>query len=259
MHLDMKKLLIIANWKMNPDAPGRAALLANKIERSLARVRNVDVVIAPPFPFLLPIAAVIKRAKLGSQNVFWQDCGPYTGEVSWHQLKHIKVDYVIVGHSERKIFLGETDEMIHDKVRILLENNMTPILCVGERERVGDDIPEIVGEQIRAALKGIKKSLLKKLVIAYEPIWAISTMPNARPDTPASAFQAVIYIRKVMSELYGRTMGDEIQIIYGGSVNAKNIKGFLEEGRMQGALVGGASLDAAEFGEIVAIASRAGK
>ena len=231
-------------------------MLANKIERSLARVRNIDIVIAPPFPFLLPIAAVVKRAKIGAQNVFWQDCGPYTGEVSWHQLKYLKADYAIVGHSERKLFLGETDEMIHNKVRVLLENSMTPILCVGERERLGDDIPEIVGEQIKAALKGIKKNILKKLVIAYEPIWAISTMPNARPDTPINAFRATIYIRKIISELYGRTAGNEVQIIYGGSVNAKNIKGFLEEGRMQGALVGSASLDAVEFAEIVAIASR---
>ena len=252
----MAKPLIIANWKMNPDAPGRAVLLANKIERSLARIRNVDVIIAPPFPFLLPIAAVIKRAKLGSQNVFWQDCGAYTGEVSWHQLKHLKVEYVIVGHSERKLFLGETDEMINRKIRILLEQGMTPILCVGERERVGDDIPDIVGEQIRVALKGIKKNILKKLVIAYEPIWAISTMPNARPDTPASAFRATIYIRKIVSELYGRVAGDGVRIIYGGSVNTRNIKAFLEEGRMQGALVGGASLDPAEFAEIVTIASR---
>lgn len=252
----MKKFLIIANWKMNPDSAGRAALLANKIERSLARVRNVDIIIAPPFPFLLPIAAVVKRVKLGSQNVFWQDCGPYTGEVSWRQLKHLKADHVITGHSERKLFLGETDEMIHNKIRILLENGMIPILCVGERERAGDDIPEIVGEQIRAALKGIKKNFLKKLVIAYEPIWAISTMPNARPDTPINAFRAMIYIRKIISELYGRAVGNEVQIIYGGSVNAKNIKAFLEEGRMQGALVGGASLDAAEFAEIVMIASR---
>lgn len=252
----MTKFLIVANWKMNPDSAGRAALLAHKVERFLARVRNVEVILAPPFPFLLPMAAVVKRAKLGSQNVFWQDCGPYTGEVSWHQLKHLKVDYVIVGHSERKLFLGETDEMIRNKVQALLENSMTPILCVGERERLGDDIPEIVGEQIKAALKGIKKNLLKELVIAYEPIWAISTMPNARPDTPASAFQAMIYIRKIVSELYGRSMGNEIQIIYGGSVNARNIKGFLEEGRMQGALVGGASLDATEFAEIVMTASK---
>ncbi|TSC71613.1 MAG: triosephosphate isomerase (TIM) [Parcubacteria group bacterium Gr01-1014_70] len=130
---------------------------------------------------------------------------------------------------------------------------------VGERERAGDDIPDIVGEQIKAALKGVKKSLLKKLIIAYEPIWAISTMPDARPDTPASAFRATIYIRKVVSELYSRAIGDEVRIIYGGSVNAKNIKAFLEEGRMQGALVGGASLDAGEFAEIVGLASRIGK
>lgn len=252
----MIKPLIVANWKMNPDAPGRAVLLANKIERSLARIRNVDVVLAPPFPFLLPIAAVVKRTKLGAQNVFWEDAGAYTGEVSWRQLKHIKINHVIIGHSERKLFLNETDEMIHNKVRALLENGMTPILCVGERERIGDDIPEIVGTQIKAALKGIKKTFIKKLVIAYEPIWAISTMPDARPDTPASAFRAVIYIRKIMSELYGRNIGEEVRIIYGGSVKAKNIRAFLEEGRMQGALVGGASLDAVEFAEIAASASR---
>ena len=250
------KPLIVANWKMNPDAPGRAALLANKIERSLARIRNVEVVIAPPFPFLLPIAAVVKRARLGAQNVFWQDIGPYTGEVSWHQLKHIRVEHVIVGHSERRQFCGETDEMIHKKIVVLLENNMMPILCVGEREREGDDIPEIVGAQIKAAVAGIKKGVIKKLVIAYEPIWAISTTAGARPDTPANAFRAMMYIRKIVSSLYGRVAAEEMRIIYGGSVHAKNISGFLEEGHMQGALVGGASLDAMEFAEIIRIASR---
>lgn len=252
----MVKPLIIANWKMNPDAPGRAALLAHKIERSIARIRNVDVVIAPPFPFLLPIAAVIRRAKLGSQNVFWRDIGAYTGEVSWYQLKNLKVEHVIVGHSERRLFLGETDEMVNKKVRALLENGMTAILCVGERERVGDDIPEVVGEQIEAALKGIKKRFIKKLVIAYEPIWAISTMPNARPDSPENAFRAMIYIRKVLASLYDRAVSMEVRIIYGGSVKANNVNGFLQEGHMQGALVGGASLDQEEFVEIVSIASR---
>lgn len=253
----MKKL-IIANWKMNPDAPGRAVLLANKIERSLSRIRNVEVVIAPPFPFLLPIAGIIKRATLGAQNVYWQDTGSYTGEVSWHQLKHLKVNYVIIGHSERRIFLGETDEMVNNKIRVLLENGMKPILCVGEQDRIDDDIPEVVGKQIQAALKGIKKNIIKNLVIAYEPVWAISTMPHARPDTPINAFRATIYIRKIISELYGRSISEQIKIIYGGSVKAKNIAGFLEEGRMQGALVGGASLDAGEFSEIVMVASRVG-
>ncbi len=253
----MTKPLIIANWKMNPDTAGRATLLANKMERFIARIRNVDVVLAPPFPFLLPIAAVTKKAKLGAQDVFWKDAGAYTGEVSWFQLKSLRAMHVIVGHSERRIFLNEDDKMVREKVHALLANSMTPILCVGERERIGDDIPQIVGEQIETALKDIKKNFVKKLVIAYEPIWAISTMPGARPDTPASAFRAMMYIRKVVSDMCGRAVADEVRIIYGGSVSAKNISGFLQEGHMQGALVGGASLDPAEFAEIVAIASRA--
>ncbi|MDP3770525.1 MAG: triose-phosphate isomerase [Candidatus Sungbacteria bacterium] len=249
------KPLIIANWKMNPDAPGRAVLLANKIERLISRTRNVEVVIAPPFPFLLPIAAVLKRAKLGVQNVFWEDTGAYTGEVSSHQLKHLRVEYAIVGHSERRIFLGETDEMIHKKVVALLASGIVPILCVGERERVENHIPEVVGMQIEAALVGVKKGFMKKLVIAYEPIWAISTMPHAKPDTPEQAFRAMVYIRNVVTRLYGRTTSEDIKIIYGGSVKAKNIEGFLRDGHMQGALVGGASLDPNEFSEIVKIAS----
>ena len=250
-----KKFLIVANWKMNPDAPGRAAILADKIEVKLARVPHVEVVIAPPFSFLLPIASVLKRVKLGAQNVFWEDAGPYTGEVSWSQLKHLNVEYVIVGHSERRLFLGETDEMINKKVGVLLRNGLTPILCVGERERTGADIPEIVGMQIEGALKGIKKGMIKRLVIAYEPVWAISTMPNARPDTPELAFRAMVYIRKVLVDLYGRTASEQIRVIYGGSVNAKNITQFLQDGRMEGALVGSASLDPNEFSEIIKLAS----
>lgn len=249
------KPLIIANWKMNPDSAGQAVLLANKIERLISRTHHVEVVLAPPFPFLLSIASVLKRAKLGAQNVCWEDTGPYTGEVSWRQLKHLKVEYVIVGHSERKIFLGETDEMINKKVRALLANGITAVLCVGEQKRTGDDIPEVVGMQIEAALAGVKRGFLKKLVIAYEPIWAISTTLYAKPDTSENAFRAMIYIRQVVSKLYGRKASEDITIIYGGSVKAKNIDGFLRDGHMQGALVGGASLNPSEFLEIVKKAS----
>ncbi len=252
----MKKPLVVANWKMNPDAPGRAAVLANKIERSIASIRGVEVVIAPPFPFLLPVAAVIKRAKLGSQDAYWEDAGAHTGEVSWHQLKHMRVMHVIVGHSERRFMMGETDEMIRHKVAALAENSMTPILCVGERERKSDGIPDIVGAQIEAALTGIKKTYLKNLVIAYEPVWAISTTPNSRPDTPANALRAMMYIRDAVSRLFDRVTGDDVRVIYGGSVTGGNITGFLEEGRMQGALVGGASLDPVEFKKIVTAAAR---
>lgn len=251
----MKKYLIIANWKMNPDSPGRAVILASKLDQSIRGVKNVDVVIAPPFPFLLPISAVLKRAKLGAQNMSWEDVGPFTGEVSWRQLKHIKADYVIIGHSERKMYLGETDDMINKKVRAALENGLRPVCCVGERERDEDAIPAVVGEQLVAALRGVKKQHIKRLIIAYEPIWAISTMPGAMSDTSANAHSTALYLRKVVVDLYDRKTADEMRIIYGGSVHAKNVGQFLREGMMQGALVGGASLDPKEFTDILRAAS----
>jgi triosephosphate isomerase len=248
----MKKL-IVANWKANPVNLREALVLAQKTElaASRARARGVEVVVAPPFPFLAAVSSALKRIKIGSQNAFWGDIGPYTGEVSWRQLKSLNISHVIVGHSERRLFLGETNEMINKKVRALLEHGFAPILCVGEREQAGDEMPEEAGEQLKAALAGVKKSLLKNLIIAYEPVWAISTMPNSRPDTPENAFCTNIYIRKVVTDMFGRECGEKVRVIYGGSVNAKNILSFLTDGHMQGALVGGASLDAEEFSEII--------
>ncbi len=250
----MKKL-IIANWKTNPSTVREAAELARKTELAAAAHRNVSVVVAPPFPFLGVVASELKRAKLGSQNTFWADAGPYTGEVSWRQLKSLKVNHVIVGHSERRLLLGETDEMIAKKVRALLEHDLAPILCVGEYQRADHEMSETVAHQLEAALAGVKKSLIKNLTIAYEPVWAISTTPDSRPDTPENAFQSAIYVRKIISRVFGRTAGESVRIIYGGSVTARNISSFLTEGRMQGALIGGASLNAQEFTRIIASAS----
>lgn len=251
----MSKFLIVANWKMNPDAPGRAKLLAQKIESSVSGKKN-EVVITPPFLFLEGIGKVLKKTKLGAQDTFWTDVGPYTGEISWHQLKHFKVVYVIVGHSERRINLGETDEMINRKVKAALENGISPILCIGERERSGKEIPAIVGEQLKSALKGVTKNLLKNLVVAYEPVWAISTTSGARPDTPDNAFRASLYIRKIVSGLFDQKSAKNVRVIYGGSVNSQNVSSFLKEGRMQGALVGGASLNPQEFSKILKEAVR---
>lgn len=251
----MHKPLIIANWKMNPATFAEAVLLARKIERGLAGIRGVEVVIAPPFPFLMEVGRVLKKSKLGSQDIFWADIGPYTGEVSWRQLKEVGAEYAIIGHSERKLHIGENDEMINKKVRAALEHGVSPVLCIGERERAGNDIPGTVGEQLKNALRGVKKSFLKGLIVAYEPVWAISTMPGARPDTPDNAFRALVYIRKTITRLYGRTAGETVRIIYGGSVKAGNIASFLREGKMEGALVGGASLDPKEFVKIVRIAA----
>lgn len=248
----MNKKLIIANWKANPDAPGRAAVLASKIEQAIATARNIEVVIAPPFPFLTAVASIIRHAKLGSQNAFWGDTGPFTGEVSWHQLKHLKVRYVIVGHSERRLLLGETDEMVNRKIRALLEHGIAPVLCVGEREHTDTDISPVVSQQVRAALIGVKKELLKNLVVAYEPVWAISTTSLiARVDTSERMFRARLTIEKAIADMYDHAAAKKVRIIYGGSVRQENIAAIIGEGHMDGALVGEASLDAQEFGAIV--------
>ena len=236
---------------MNPLTQKEAVSLAKKVEEGARRFKNIEVVIAPPFPFLATVAEVLRKAKLGAQDASWMERGAYTGEVSWAQLKKLGVQYTIIGHSERRMYMNETNEVINKKIIALLEHGMGAILCVGEREREENEIPALVGEEIRKALHGIKKASLKNLVIAYEPIWAISTSPGARPDTPDSAFRAMVYIRRVLTELFTRTLADSVRIIYGGSVNKENARGFLSAGNMQGALVGGASLDAEHFLKIL--------
>lgn len=253
----MEKPLIIANWKMNPTSAKEATELMMKVEGALARMRRVEVVIAPPFLFLSHLSRMRKRCKLGAQNTFWGDTGPYTGEISWRQLKKTGVSHIIVGHSERRLFLGETDEMINKKIRTLLSQNFFAVLCIGERERSGHDIPAVVGEQLKNALIGVPRGHIKNLVVAYEPVWAISTASFARPDTPDNAFRVAVYIRKVLSGLYGRGSAEHVRVIYGGSVRAKNITPFLLDGKMEGALVGHASLDPQEFMDIVRRATQA--
>ncbi len=247
--------LIVANWKANPATAKEAVALARSIERGISKYRNIEVVIAPPLLFLEAVGKVIKKLKLGAQDIFWDE-GPYTGEVSWRELKEAGVKYVIVGHSERKIHLGETDEMINKKTRAALEGGLTCVLCVGEQERVGNEISEILGEQLKHALDGVKKAYLKNLTVAYEPIWAISTTPGARANTPDNMFRAIVYIKKILTTLYGRRAADSVRVIYGGSVSADNIGPFLREGKAEGALVGRASLDPKEFIKLVGEASK---
>lgn len=252
----MYKPLIIANWKMNPAVAQEASELALQTEKAAAANPGVETVIAPPFPFLHVVHSSINTVKLGAQNAFWEDVGPFTGEVSWRQLNDTGVSHVIVGHSERRMYLHESDEMVHKKLRAVLGNGMYAVLCIGERQREGNEIPAEAGEQLRGGLQGIKKSLLAKLVVAYEPVWAISTNSGARPDTPENAFQAMMYIRKILTTMHDRKTADSVRIIYGGSVNAKNISLFLKDGGMQGALVGSASLQPKEFQEIIRLAGQ---
>jgi len=254
--------LIIANWKSNPATIREAVLLAKKIERAVAqnlkisKFRNLEVVIAPPFPFLGAVGAVLQKTLLGAQDAFWEDVGPFTGEVSWRLLKVLGIRHVIVGHSERRMHAGETDGMVNKKVSALLAQGMIPILCVGEREREGNAIPEAVGVQLKNALQGLKPSSLGNLVVAYEPIWAISTTAGSLgPATPDNALQAAMYIRKMVGRQYGPGAAQKVRVIYGGSVNADNVVPFLREGKMEGALVGGASLRPDEFIRLLANAA----
>lgn len=250
----MNAPILVFNWKSNPENIPDALALADAVERVLLGVRGVRAVIAPPHPFLHDVGKKLKRAFLGAQDSFWGR-GPYTGEVSAEELKAVGVRYCILGHSERRIHQGETDETIRKKVAAVVRHGIVPILCVGERERHGRDIPAIVGDQVRAAIKGLSSEAVSKILIAYEPVWAISTTRGSRPDDPESAFRAKMYIRRVLSDMVGRKKADRVLILYGGSVSPENIKGFLHDGEMDGALVGGAGLLRQKLADIITIAA----
>lgn len=230
----MKKV-IVANWKMNPRTEQAA--------RKLARESDFKgVVVAPPFPFLEPVEKVLKNALLGAQDVFFENPfpgGAYTGEVSASMLKKIGVSYVIVGHSERRN-LGETDAVIAKKVKAVLAENLKVILCVGERRQIRSrgmaEVLHFIDSQLKRSLAGV--SSRRNIVVAYEPVWAIGSGKNDRPEDTAVVAN---FIRKKL----------KVPVLYGGSANSKNISEFFKNGGVDGALVGGASLNGGEFKELV--------
>lgn len=237
--------LIIANWKLNPSSPIDAEKLAK--ESDLA-----GLVIAPPFPFLEFVEAIIKKADLGAQDLFWEDAGAYTGEVSGAQLKSLKVSHVIIGHSERRLNLGETDEMVSRKVAIAVKDGLMPILCVGETQAQRDKnkAVEVVEQEVRIGLSKIAGSKAEA-VVAYEPVWAIGT---GNPDTPENMLKMVKLIKGIAAKL-----DVQVRCIYGGSVNGGNAEDFLKYNEIEGALVGGASLKGEEIKKIVEIAKKYAK
>lgn len=247
--------LIVGNWKMNPQSVGAAERLAADIKDDLPRTSRADVVIAPPFVYLDCLRKVRNKSKkfvLCAQNTHAAKMGTYTGEVSLPMLKSLEVTHVILGHSERRA-AGETDEEINKKIHATLKAGCTAIVCAGERERdVSGNYFTFVERQIRAACMGIGKSKLANLAVAYEPIWAISSGDgDGRTATAEDAHQMKLFIRKVLTTLYGRDAALKIRLLYGGSVNAKNAEELLVKGEAEGFLVGGASLRAHEFVEIV--------
>ena len=223
---------------MNPDSASEAVSLAKGTEKGISKSGN-EIVIAPPFPFLAVVKKVIKHAKLGAQDDFWENKGAHTGEVSPAMLKNSGVKYVIIGHSERR-WLGETDEMINKKMKATLKAGLKPILCVGEhletRKKGLAAAKNFVKTQLKNDLKGVPVGM----IIAYEPIWAIG---SGKPDKPEETVEMARFIKSIA--------GSKAKVLYGGSVTSKNAKSFLQYNEIDGALVGGASLKAEEFNKIV--------
>ncbi len=215
-------------------------------------IKNVEVVICPPFIFLSKLRPTGSNLQLGAQDVFWENKGAFTGEVSPSMLKDLGCEYVIVGHSERRQNFGETDEMVNKKVKAVIAIGLKPILCVGEtaEQRDKGEMGKVLKKQIVSALSNVSESKLRSsgLVIAYEPIWAIG---SGKPCSTDDAMGVAIFLRKTLAALYSRSASEKIPICYGGSVNSKNAVQYITQARLQGLLVGGASLDAKEFVEIV--------
>jgi triosephosphate isomerase len=244
----MRICLIAGNWKMNTTAAEAERLVLEMLER-LDRTEGVEKVLCPPFVSLVGISMMLENSsiKLGAQNMYFESKGAYTGEVSPLMLREL-CEFVILGHSERRWYFKESDDLINKKVKAALANKLKPILCVGERleENEAGKTQDVVGGQLRRGLKDIEP--IADLVIAYEPVWAIGTGKAATGRQAAATIQ---FIRDVVGKLWNESMAQELRILYGGSVTSANVAEFVSLPEIDGALVGGASLKADEFVGIV--------
>lgn len=245
--------MVAGNWKMHltvQEAQNLCATLIRELDK--VTLERVEVVVAPAFVLLQTVQASLKGSgiRIGAQDVHWEPRGAFTGEVSGPMLAEFGVTHVLVGHSERRHIMRETDEMISRKVRAVLANQMTPILCVGETldQRQSNLTQDVVDGQLRAGLQGLSPQEVGRLIVAYEPVWAIGTGVNA---TPEQAEQVHAFIRDRIAEIAGKSVAECVRILYGGSVSPDNISGLIAKSNVDGALVGGASLKAESFAKIV--------
>lgn len=234
-----RKPFIAGNWKMNMTAESGKDLIAEL--KPLVKGAKCEVALCVPAILIPAMAKAVKgsKIKLGAQNVHWAESGAYTGEISCAQLKEYGVKYAIIGHSERRQYFGETDEGVNKRALAALANDITPIICVGEtlEEREGDETEAVLSRQLTEGLKGIED--ITKVVIAYEPVWAIGTGKTA---TDEQAQETIKFIRKKLGKLFGVKNANKVRIQYGGSMNAKNCKGLMAQPDIDGGLIGGASL-----------------
>ena len=248
----MRKKIVAANWKMNM-TQGESERFVESFLRDVGEITDVEVVIIPPFTAIPKVTEGLGKAhniKVGAQNIYWEKSGAFTGEISASMLRDLFVHYVVLGHSERRMLFGETDEMVNRKVRAAHEAKLRPIVCVGEtlEQRDKGNVEKILSIQLSGSLAGVKPKELQESVIAYEPVWAIGTGRNA---TPQQAQEAHAFIRHILGKMTDENTADRVRIQYGGSVKPENARELMSQPDIDGALVGGASLDPRSFAQIV--------
>lgn len=249
----MRKPFIAGNWKMNTTSTGAVALAAG-LAKELEDVEKADVAVCPPFVYLQSVAAALSASNIavGAQNVYFEGNGAFTGEISCEMLKDAGCTYVIIGHSERRHIMGETDELINKKIAAAINSGLLPIFCVGEllEERKAEKTGDVVTGQIKRGLEGLDEERVQAVTIAYEPVWAIGTGLNATPD---QAQQVHGMIRGLLGELYHSDLAEKMRIQYGGSAKPNNAAELLAQPDVDGLLVGGASLKVEDFAAMVKI------
>ncbi len=247
----MRRPIIAGNWKMNKTV-SEAVDFVRQLKPLVADVRDTDIVVAPTFTALQAVSREIdgSNIELAAQDVFWESSGAYTGEISPSMVKDVGCRYVIIGHSERRQYFGETDETVQKKIRASLAMGLCPIICVGEalEEREAGKTFDVVKNQVTQCLEGFSRQEMEKIIVAYEPIWAIGTGKTA---TPQQADEVHAFIREQLGNMTDRTVSEGVRIQYGGSVNPDNIFELMLQPNIDGALVGGASLKADSFSGIV--------
>ncbi|HQP91872.1 MAG TPA: triose-phosphate isomerase [Candidatus Omnitrophota bacterium] len=252
----MRKRVIAGNWKMNKNT-SEAIELANGLKREVYKVEDVDIIVCPPFTALEEVSEIIYETniKLGAQNMHWEDSGAFTGEVSPLMIKDLSATFVILGHSERRQFFFETNEIVNKKTKSALKHGLTPIVCVGEtlQEREAQRTFAVIEDHVYNSLKDLTNEELEKTIIAYEPVWAIGTGKTATPEQAQEVHQ---FIRDLLKKKYSQETAEKVIILYGGSVKPANTKELVNQKDIDGALVGGASLEVKSFSEIIKNASR---
>lgn len=247
----MRRPMIAGNWKMYKDVK-ESIELTNDIKRAVYDIDNVDIVICPPAVDLTEVGDMLKDTNIssGAQNCYWEKEGAFTGEISVPMIISTGAGFVIIGHSERRKYFGETDETVNKRIKAALDGGLTPIVCVGEtlEDREQGRTEEVVKTQVTGALRGFEEQYISSLIIAYEPVWAIGTGKTATPD---QAQEVHSFIRSLVSDLYSGNYSNEMRILYGGSVKPGNVENLMEEEDIDGGLIGGASLKSESFADII--------